>query len=147
MTAKRPPGRPKGTTNARRRLHQSTAPSLVPGVGAVSVRLPLAHMTILGTEAKHLGLKRGQFLVLLLRRKRGEVQFERSPDTAKYRFTEEELRERKLWIWYLQADFRRMVDEDQLRMGLGSIGAWVTQILNSWIGRPSGLTDEVQKPK
>jgi hypothetical protein len=152
MVAKRRPGRPKGTTNeARRRAQSATGEerqgSVVPGSGVVSVRLPLAYMKILETEARHLGLKRGQFLTLLLRRKRGEVQFERSPDAAKYSFSEDELRERKLWIWYLSTEFRLLVDEDRLRMGLSSLGGWVTQTLNSWIGRPTGLTDEVRSFK
>jgi hypothetical protein len=119
----------------------------VPGAGVVAVRLPLAYLQILETEARHLGLKRGQFLTLLLRRKRGEVQFERSPDSARYSFSQDELRERKLWIWYLSPEFRQLVDEDRLRMGLSNIGSWVTQTLNSWIGRPAGLTDEVRSAK
>src|SRR5579859_1443622 len=90
MPVKRRPGRPKGTTNEARRRAQSAegkkpAGSSVPGAGVVSVRLPLAYMKILETEAQHLGLKRGQFLTLLLRRKRGEVQFERGHDAATYR--------------------------------------------------------------
>jgi hypothetical protein len=151
MASKRPLGRPKGTTEeARRRALDQRKPrpagSIVPGAGVVSVRLPIAYLKILDTEARHLGIKRGQFLTMLLRRKRGEIQLERAPDATKYSFTEKDLTERKLWIWYLSPEFRALVDDDLLRMGLGSIGSWVTQILNNWLGRPGGLTEELRKP-
>jgi hypothetical protein len=124
---------------AGRSLASSTS---VPGPRAlpITLRLPLAYLHILGTEATRAGLKRGQFLQLLLQRKLGGVTVARSTEAPVYDgFGTKDLTTTKLWIWYATPKVRQLLDEDRLQMGLSSIGSWVTQTLNQWIGRPEGL--------
>ena len=138
---------PKGTTSKKPPYQRMTTPlpsdsNIIP----LTLRLPLAYMRILGTESASLELKRGAFLTLLLRSKRGEVQVSRAKNAPRYQVTETELTERQMWIWYMSTEVRKQLDQDCLRMGLGTAGAWVTQALNNWIGEPDGL-DVVTKRK
>jgi hypothetical protein len=107
----------------------------------ISLKLPIAYLHILGTEAKRVGLKRGHFLQLLLQRKRGEITLERAKDGGETYddFTQDELITTKMWIWYVTPRLRKLIDEDRIQMGLTTIGSWITQMLNQWIGRPEGL--------
>jgi hypothetical protein len=121
--------------------------SYKPGAEVLSVRMPVGYIRVLESEAASLGLRRGAFLVLLLRRKRSEVQLERAKNAQEYRVTEDELTARKLWLWYLPPGVRAPLEEDCLHMGLNSIGNWVTQTLNQWLGRPNGLTVTSRKAR
>jgi hypothetical protein len=108
-------------------------------VQPISLKLPLAYLRILEAEADRLGLRRGQFLTLLLQRKRGEINFDRPATAPVYKATDRELRESKVWLWYTTPQFRKLIDEDRFQMGINTISAWVTQLLNHWLARPQGL--------
>ena len=101
--------------------------------------MPLGYLHILTTEAERAGLKRSAFLTQLLRRKRGEIKVERAENGPVYEFTDDELRETKMWVWYVTPEVYKIIDHDRLQMGVGTFVAWVTQILNQWIGKPGGL--------
>jgi hypothetical protein len=56
------------------------------------------------TESTHMGIGRGDVLVLLLKRKRGEQPLERSPSAPVYQFTEDEFTTFKLYTWYVKPE-------------------------------------------
>jgi hypothetical protein len=134
--------KPKGRAGAKRAAVRTTISPSRERVQAVTLKLPIAYLHILGTEADRLRLKRGAFLTLLLQRKRGEVRLERAKDATGYDFTDRELTTFKLWIWYMTPETRRALDADRIQMGLNTIGNWVTQALNRWIDRIDGLRCE-----
>ena len=118
-------------------LKQTPRPS--GNLQGISIRMPLGYLHILTVEADRAGLKRSAFLTQLLRRKRNEILVERAPDGPVYEFTDDELRETKMWVWYVTPEVYKIVDADRLQMGVGTFVAWVTQMLNHWIGKPGGL--------
>ena len=61
---------------ARPRKPRTRLPGRDP-VQVIAVRFPLAYMRIMEAEADRLGVYRGQFLMMLVKRKRGEVMLER----------------------------------------------------------------------
>ena len=105
----------------------------------ITLKLPVAYMEILEAEAERIGVRRGAFLTLLLQRKRGELQLERSAVAPKYKFTDAQLRKTQMWTWYLQPQYYALLEADRLQMGLTSMTAWITQTINQWIGKPGGL--------
>ncbi len=109
------------------------------GLRGFTVKLPIAYLAILEEEAKHVGVKRGAFLWLLLRRKRKELPLERPPSAPTYSFSDEQLKTSKLWMWYVTPEQKDAVDADRMQMGVGQVSTWVTQMLNQWIGKPGGL--------
>jgi hypothetical protein len=113
----------------------------------ITLKLPLAYMEIMEKEANRLGLRRGQFLTLLLQRKRGEVSLERTGELPDYNFSGEELRTTKIWLWYVTPEVRAQIEEDRYPMGPSTIGGWITQLINKWIGRPDGLRVGVNAPR
>ncbi len=150
MTSDKRPGRPHGSTNdARKKELEKKARdgSQIDGTEPVVVRMPVAYMKILETESALMGLRRGAFLNLLLRRKLDGVQFERAPGSPEYRFTEEEFTEWKPWTWYMAPLDRVRLEIDKNTDGVGTIGVWITQTLKAWIGQPVGLREPARKRK
>ncbi len=86
--------------------------------------MPVAYMKILETEARLMGLRRGAFLNLLLRRKLDGVRFERAPGAPEYRFTEAEFTEWKPWTWY-------MAPLDRVRLEIDKNTDWRTTAVNN----------------
>jgi hypothetical protein len=76
---------------------------------------------------------------MLLRRKHGQIAFERSASAPTYSFKPDEFSKVERYIWYVQPDTRKSLDADRLQMGNLSVAAWVVFILNQWIGKPDGL--------
>ena len=147
MTKKTTLGRPEGTTKTALQADlDARSDSEQPGADAVMVRMPPAHLRILGTEAKKAGVKRGVFLALLLNNKLGGTKLVRAADAPTYEFSIEELTSTKPWVWYMTPDVRKQVQEDRIYMGLGTTGMWATQMLNKWISYPDGLRALVRKP-
>jgi hypothetical protein len=109
------------------------------GAQVLPVKLPLAYLQILQGEADLMHDRRGQFLEKLLRRKLGELPYERPKNGPPYEPTDNDLVRKKVWTWYIHPEVRAMLDEDRIQMGLPSVGAWIVTILNQWIGRPGGL--------
>ena len=121
--------------NAKEKPQSSSGTNLRP----ITLKLPLAYMKILTAEAERVGVRRGAFLTLLLQRKRGEIQLERSATVPRYKFTDAQLRTTQMWTWYLQPQYYALLDADRLQMGLSSMTAWITQTVNQWLGKPGGL--------
>jgi hypothetical protein len=103
------------------------------------VRLPAGYLRILETEADLFRSRRGRFLEMLLRRKLGELSFERPRHAPEYTISDEELAITKLWSWYVDPQTRKLVDEDRFQMGNLAVGTWAVILLNQWLGRPGGL--------
>src|SRR5262249_16842740 len=125
-------GRPPGT-------------SAQPGMQPTSVRLPLAYFRILEAEAARFSLRRGAFLTLILQKKVGLIPLERPKDAPVYTFTEAELTDANPCLWSLPPEMRKLPDRDCIHMGLQSNSAWITQVLNHWIGQPMGLRTKSAK--
>jgi hypothetical protein len=97
---------------------------------------------VLETEATHMGIGRGDLLVLLLRRKRGEQPLERSPAAPTYAFTEDEFTTFRLYTWYVKPELRPIIEDDCRYLGQSSIASWINMLLAQWIGQPAGLHPE-----
>jgi hypothetical protein len=136
-------GQPKVGSLAKRPYRPSPM-ALLPTPGTarqipVTVHLPLAYLRILNTEAELLGLRRNGFVAMLLRRKLGMVNLERTDGAPEYDVTDEELEETKVYLWHVEPGLRELVDADRKQMGLTSYAAWINALLNDWIGRPGGV--------
>src|SRR5262249_32893239 len=70
----------------------------------ISLRLPVAYLRILETEAALIGIPRSHFLTLLLAKKMGQINLERSKEAPKYTFTDKELTDTKLYLWYCKPE-------------------------------------------
>jgi hypothetical protein len=110
-----------------------------PGLKLVQTKIPRAHAQILEQEARVFGLRRNQFLRMLLHRKRGLLPFERPATAPTYKFTPKHLRESERYVWSMSPEDKALLDQDCLAMGNLAYGSWIVFALNSWIGRPNGL--------
>jgi len=110
-----------------------------PGMVPIGVRLPVAYLRILGTEAALLGFRRNAFLSALIRRKLGKMKLERSDGAPEYTVTDAELEDYKQYTWHCLPTIRGWVEEDMKQMGITSYSTWINVTLNEWIGRPGGL--------
>jgi hypothetical protein len=116
--------------------------SRVPGRGPVqtiAVRFPVAYMHIMESEAAELGVTRGQFLTMLVKRKRGEIMLERARPSPPYSATDSELRTTKLYVWQVAPKDRQAIDEERLGMGNIAVAAFLIHLINHWLGKPMGL--------
>src|SRR6185295_9824020 len=68
-------------------------------VRTIAVRFPVAYLEIIEGEGARIGLSRGQFLNMLVKRQEGAILMERPPSAPKYEATEKTLRETKLYLW------------------------------------------------
>jgi hypothetical protein len=122
-------------TDLRRRQAERTRP-------CYQVTIPSAHFEILSTEADLWGVGKGEFLTMLLRRKRGELAFERPQAAPRYRFSEKQLREMVRYAWYLPPRDVEKLEEDRVKLGNVTVSSWVTFVLNNWIGQPEGVGEQ-----
>jgi hypothetical protein len=130
----RPPKKSPGKRPAPR--------SRVPGRGPVqtiAVRFPIAYMQIMESEATELGVTRGQFLTMLVKRKRGEIMLERAKPAPPYSPTDAELRETKLYVWQVAPKDRQAIDDERLGMGNIAVAAFLIHLINHWLAKPMGL--------
>src|SRR6185369_10018575 len=97
------------------------------------------YMRIVEAEAGRVGTTRGQFLTLLVKRKRGDIILERPQGAPEYKVTDEELRNSKLYIWNVAAKDREAIDEERLGMGNIGVAAFLIHLVNHWLGKPMGL--------
>src|SRR5262249_39585918 len=96
--------------------------------------LTRAHVQVLETEANLWGVGRGDFLTMLLRRKHGELVFERPKKAPSYTFSEKELLEPERYAWYLPKQDIPKLASDCLKLGNIAPATWVVLTLNEWIG-------------
>ena len=85
----------------------------------VAVRFPITYMKIMEGEAAELGVTRGQFLMMLVKCKRGEIALERTKPPPPYPITDKELRETRLYVWQVPPKDRQAIDEERLGMEIG----------------------------
>jgi hypothetical protein len=104
--------------------------------------MPKSHLHILETEADLWGVGRGEFLTMLLRRKFGDLAFERPKNAPSYHPTEDELIETERYAWYLPSRDAPKLEADRLKMGNIAVSTWACLLLNNWIGLPTGQPGE-----
>ena|SRR5688572_3685887 len=131
------PRAPKKST-VTRRAPRSRLPGRGP-VQTIAVRFPVAYMQIMESEAAELGVTRGQFLTMLVKRKRGEIMLERGKPAPPYSATDAELRTTKLYVWQVAPRDRHAIDEERLGMGNIAVAAFLIHLINHWLGKPMGL--------
>src|SRR6185369_15563583 len=86
-------------------------------VRTIGVRFPVAYMQIIEKEGARIGVSRGQFLTMLVKRAEGEVMMERPPNSPAYEVSAKELEETQLYVWQVLNDVRERIDAERLRMG------------------------------
>ena len=135
---KRGPGRP-------RRGESPSFPGTLPPTGntrIVRLKLTRAHMRIIETEAAAWGTNRGHFLELLLKAKLGLLPVnKKARSTQKYQFTKDEIGEWVDFAWYLKNEDRLLLEQDMRQTGILGPQAWVSMMLNHWIGCPMGWAE------
>ncbi len=97
----------------------------------VAITLPRSHMRVLTTEANLVGLRRSQFLELLLLNQMGEKVLNRLSKAPKYEFTREELTETERFLWVMRPDVKKAFEAHILPSGFRP-SAWVISALNEW---------------
>jgi hypothetical protein len=109
-------------------------------VRTIAVRFPIAYLAIIEAEGARIGVSRGQFLTMLVKRQQGELLLERPPAAPKgYRMSRRELEETKLYMWQVAPEVRERIDEERLRMGSIAVAAYLIHLVNDWLGFPMGL--------
>jgi hypothetical protein len=105
----------------------------------IAVRFPVAYLHIIESEGATLGVSRGQFLTMLVKRKEGTIMLERPPGAPSYEVTEKELSTTQLYLWQVAPEVRQRIDSERLRMGNIAVAAYLIHLVNDWLGKPMGL--------
>ena len=116
-------------------------------VRTIAVRFPVAYLHIIESEGARIGVSRGQFLTMLVKRKQGAMLLERSHDAPAYDVAEKELEKTQLYMWQVAPDVRERIDSERLRMGNIAVAAYLTHLVNDWLGQPMGLRLRVEGRK
>jgi hypothetical protein len=103
------------------------------------VRFPVGYLKIIEAEGARIGVSRGQFLTMLVRRQEGAVLLERPPNAPTYAVTETELQKTQLYMWQVLLEVRERIDSERLRMGNIAVAAYLIHLVNHWLGQPMGL--------
>ncbi len=109
------------------------------GYKVVRMTLSAAHRRILDEEARRVGMQRGKFMEMLLRKSAGIVHFERPPDAPKLTFAKKELEDYEEYAWNCPRDLKPVLDAELRRFGYVYIQGWAVHMLNAWIGQTQGL--------
>src|SRR5262249_48091603 len=97
----------------------------------VMLTLPKAHIRVLDTEASIFGLRRYQFLELLLLGELSQPMMTRPAFMTPYRFTRPELTESERFVIYIRPEVKRLMDEHLLRLGIKP-SAWAAMAIVKW---------------
>ena len=108
-------------------------------VRTIAVRFPVAYLHIIETEGGRIGVSRGQFLTMLVKRQEGALLLERPPAAPTYTLTEKELEKTQLYMWQVAPEVRERIDAERLRMGNIAVAAYLIHLVNDWLGEPMGL--------
>jgi hypothetical protein len=103
--------------------------------------LPKPTMEILTAEADVWGVARGDFLTMLLRRRSGDLAFERPKTAPAYPFKARDFDETERYAWYLRKSDLPKLESDRLKLGNVSPANWVRLALNDWIGWSDAVTE------
>ena len=109
------------------------------GYQIVRMTLSAAHRRILAEEARRVGMQRGKFMEMLLRKSAGIIHFERPPEAPKYTFVKKELEDYEEYAWNCPRDLKPILDTELRRFGYVYIQGWAVHMLNAWIGQAQGL--------
>lgn len=129
-TSKSPAATPRRVRSVKKRSH--------PVVG-ISARFPVAYMKIIESEADWLGLGRGQFLTMLIKRASGALRSLRPEGGQSYILSDDELKAHRAYLWELDVEQKKVLDDLRLGMGNLTIVAYMIHLINSWLGAPQGL--------
>lgn len=108
-------------------------------VRTIAVRFPVAYLHIVEQEGGQIGVSRGQFLTMLVKRQEGSIMLERPPAAPTYEVTEKDLTKTQLYMWQVAPEVRERIDAERLRMGNIAVAAYLIHLVNDWLGRPMGL--------
>ena len=128
----------EGKASGRSAVIRTRRPSSGP-VRTIAVRFPVAYLHIIETEGGQIGVSRGQFLTMLVKRQEGTLMLERPPAAPGYEVTEKELEKTQLYMWQVAPEVRERIDSERLRMGNIAVAAYLTHLVNDWLGQPMGL--------
>jgi hypothetical protein len=103
------------------------------------VRFPVAYLNIIEAEGARIGVSRGQFLTMLVKRQEGALLLERPGDAPSYTLAERELEKTQLYMWQVAPEVRERIDAERLRMGSIAVAAYLIHLVNDWLGHPMGL--------
>jgi hypothetical protein len=103
--------------------------------------LTKAHLHVLLTESNLWGVGKGDFLTMLLRRKHGELVFERPKHAPLYTFANRQLLESERYAWYLPKIDVPKLEGDCRRLGKITVSTWAALAINHWIGQPGGIAE------
>ena len=129
MRRKALPEKPQDTQTAFASL--LTPPQATRDYIQVAITLPRSHMRVLTTEANLVGLRRSQFLELLLLNQMGQKVLVRLPGAPTYEFTREELTETERFLWVMRPNVKTGFEAHILPSGFRP-SAWVISALNDW---------------
>ena len=112
-----------------------------PGVETKSIGglFPVAYLKIIEREATALGQSKTGFLTMLVRRQWGEVLLERHPSGPSYELDRKELQTSQHFVFYVEKDLAKRIEDDMLRMGNLAANAYIILLVNNWLGHPMGL--------
>ena len=79
---------------------------------------------------------------MLVRRKFGQLTFERPSVAPSYHFKERDFLQPERFAWYLPNRDVERFETDRRALGNMPASYWVIGALNSWIGRPGGLGEK-----
>jgi hypothetical protein len=116
-------------------------------VRTIAVRFPIAYLHIIETEGAQIGVSRGQFLTMLIKRQEGALMLERPPVAPSYTLREKELEETRLYMWQVAPEVRERIDAERLRMGNIAVAAYLIHLVNDWLGHPMGLPLKIESRK
>ena len=102
------------------------------------LQMPVAYLSVLQSEAQRLQTGRGNFLTMLVQMRLGQLRVERAAG-PEYEVTEDQLREKSAYTWYVSPELRDQVDRLRLRVGGLGIGDFFVVLMNEWLGKPAGL--------
>src|SRR5687767_3811723 len=95
----------RGETVRKPAAVRTRRPSTGP-VRTIAVRFPVAYLHIIESEGAQMGVSRGQFLTMLVRRQEGAMLLERPPSAPTYDVTEKELEKTQLYMWQVVPNVR-----------------------------------------
>jgi hypothetical protein len=99
-------------------------------------RMSVGWLDILAKEAAALGVPRGAFLSLLLRRRLGLADLKRPTSApASYTYSREELGDAsKQFVWLVNAETNELLTLERDTFNSIPVAAWIAIVLADWIG-------------
>ena len=76
---------------------------------------------------------------MLVKRLQGVIGLERPNNAPSYDVTEKDLEKTQLYMWQVAPEVRERIDSERLRMGNIAVAAYLTHLVNDWLGQPMGL--------